>query len=44
MAEEAGGTASDKLTTLLVLVLGAALLLGIGGGTGIYLTRHPHAH
>jgi hypothetical protein len=31
---------SDHLTRLLVLVLGGAVLLGISGATGLYLTRH----
>jgi hypothetical protein len=30
----------DRLTRLLVLVLGGAVLLGISGATGLYLTRH----
>ena len=34
----------DKLTRLLFLVLGGAVLLGISGATGLYLTRHRHEH
>ncbi|MGB8649646.1 MAG: hypothetical protein WCD35_03185, partial [Mycobacteriales bacterium] len=32
---------SDKLTKLITLVVSAALLLGLGGAAGLYLTRHP---
>jgi hypothetical protein len=43
-ASAARSTPFDDLGRLLTLVLGAAVLLGIGGATGLYLTRHPHAH
>jgi outer membrane biosynthesis protein TonB len=32
----------DHLARLLVLVLGGAVLLGVSGATGLYLTRHHH--
>jgi hypothetical protein len=40
--EDTSGTSrsGDRLTRLLVLVLGGAVLLGISGATGLYLTRH----
>jgi hypothetical protein len=34
----------DNLGRLITFVLGAAVLLGLGGATGLYLTRHPHEH
>ena len=34
----------DHVTLLLALVLGAAVLLGVGGVVGLYLTRHHHEH
>jgi hypothetical protein len=34
--------AGRDLSRLAVLVLGAALLLGVSGATGLYLTRHRH--
>lgn len=37
-------TDDDPLTRAIVLVLGLGVLLGLAGGTGLYLTRHPHAH
>jgi hypothetical protein len=30
----------DSFTRLVILVLGGAVLLGLGGATGLYLTRH----
>jgi hypothetical protein len=30
----------DHLTRLLFLLIGGAVLLGISGATGLYLTRH----
>ncbi len=41
-ASSSAGGSGDRLTRLLVLVLGAGLLLGVGGATGLYLTRHHH--
>jgi len=35
---------ADNLGRFVTLVLGAAVMLGIGGATGLYLTRHPHEH
>jgi hypothetical protein len=36
----AGGSGSaDPLTRLVQLAVGGALLLGVAGGTGLYLTR-----
>lgn len=35
----ASSSPSDPLTRLVQLVVGAAVLLGVGGGTGLYLTR-----
>jgi hypothetical protein len=32
--------AGDTLTRLLLLVLGGALLLGVSGAAGLYVTRH----
>lgn len=40
--EPAGSSSSTA--GLVALVLGAAALLGAGGITGLYLTRHGHAH
>jgi hypothetical protein len=34
----------DKLARLFALVLGGAVLLGVSGATGLYLTRHRHEH
>lgn len=44
--EESSSSSSDDdtLTRLLLLVLGGALLLGLSGATGLYLTRHRHDH
>lgn len=40
----ASSSGSSGLTRLLTLVLGFGVLLGLAGGTGLYLTRHPHEH
>ena len=32
----------DTITRVVYLVLGGAVLLGLGGATGLYLTRHRH--
>ena len=40
--ESSSSSSGDKLTRLLVLVLGGAVLLGLSGATGLYLTRHRH--
>ena len=43
--ESSSSSSGDgKLTRLLVLVLGGAVLLGVSGATGLYLTRHRHDH
>jgi hypothetical protein len=34
----------DKLTRLLFLVVGGAVLLGGSGAVGLYVTRHRHDH
>jgi hypothetical protein len=38
-----GESTDDNLSLLIVLILGAAVLLGASGATGLYLTRH-HKH
>ena len=35
---------TDGLTRAITLVIGLGVLLGLAGGTGLYLTRHPHEH
>jgi hypothetical protein len=35
----AKSSGSDRLDTLVKLLLAGAVLLGVGGGTGLYLTR-----
>jgi hypothetical protein len=39
-AKPAADSASSRLTKLGLVVVGGAILLGIGGGAGLYLTRH----
>jgi hypothetical protein len=34
----------DHLGLLVALLLGLGVLLGVGGVTGLYLTRNPHEH
>jgi hypothetical protein len=43
-AQAASATASSKLARLGWVVVVGALLLGLGGGVGLYLTRHQATH
>ncbi|HUR14002.1 MAG TPA: hypothetical protein VM097_05875 [Mycobacteriales bacterium] len=40
--EDRSSTSGNGLGRLLALTLGGAVLLGISGATGLYLTRHRH--
>jgi hypothetical protein len=39
-AKSASSSTGSKLSQLGWIVIGGAVLLGIGGGAGLYLTRH----
>lgn len=38
------GKGGDHVRTLITLVVAGALMLGVGGAAGLYLTRHRHEH